>query len=502
MSDLLPSVWQLRAGYGAVRAALPWLDASAYPGEPPAFGAFAKPADLPVAAAMAATHELAGRVARLRREGALQLARYSPAASGPLEEMGALLAELAETRVPFVVLHTDVPFPRIRALADAHPRLNVVIESGPRKILYFFREVQELLAPRPNLFLSTYNLCNWLGLERLAESRLGQRLLFGTHAPAFSPDAAMGPIVMGRLPWETKCDIAGNTLRRLLGIPEERPPEVPWAPPAPFIIDAHGHCLTPGTKRTYNFPTPDEEASFTPKDWTDFLDSIAVEMLFVAPGESLLDTRRPAREGCRHLLEAAPARFRYFVVFDPRLGDEHTQTTEEALKDPLCVGVKIHPSMHGTPADDDSYGPMYELALRADKPVLTHSWEVSSYNATQHLSHPDRFRKHLEQHPGVRLVLAHAGGRPSTFEAVAAICRDFAGVQVDLAGDYFDSGLLDALAERIGPRRILFASDVDWIDPRCNLGPALASGLSDEDLLLILRDNAMRTYGVARASCP
>jgi predicted TIM-barrel fold metal-dependent hydrolase len=491
---MAPSVSQLRQAYRAVRDSLPWLDASAYPSERPAFPQFAKPLATPFVRAMTASAAIAGRVGQLRREGALQLARYSSAESGPLENMEPLLTELAAQRVPLVVYHTDVPLPKVAELAGEHPRLSVILESGPRKILYFFSQVQELLSTWPNVLLSTYNLCNWLGLERLAGAGAGERLLFGTHAPVYGADVSMGPIVMSRMPWAVKCGIAGNNLRRLLGMAEEHPPEAPWAPPPPFIIDTHGHCMRPGTGQHFNFPMPDEDADFGVANWTEFLDTIAVETVCLSPGESLVDARRAPLEGCGHLVTAAPGRFRYLVVFDPRIGADHARAVGESLKDPLCVGIKIHPMMHRVPADDDSYAEAYRLSRAAGKPILAHSWEISSYNPAQHLAHPDRFRRYLQEFPQARLVLGHAGGRPSAFDAVKAVCQEYPAVMVDIAGDYFDSGVVDALVSALGADRVLFASDVDWIDPRSNLGPVLASDLRDEDTLKVLRTNALRAF--------
>lgn len=88
--------------------------------------------------------------------------------------------------------------------------------------------------------------------------------------------------------------------------------------------------------------------------------------------------------------------------------------------------------------------------------------------------------------------------RPSTLDAVAALCREFPQVHVDLSGDYFDNGLAECLAGLLGIDRIIYGSDADWVDPRCTLGPVLTSKLSDEYVLAILRENAARVYGLAR----
>ena len=42
--------------------------------------------------------------------------------------------------------------------------------------------------------------------------------------------------------------------------------------------------------------------------------------------------------------------------------------------------------------------------------------------------------------------------------------------------------------------RVLFGSDMNWIDARANLAPVLAAHISDEVVLQILRTNAMAMY--------
>ena len=166
----------------------------------------------------------------------------------------------------------------------------------------------------------------------------------------------------------------------------------------------------------------------------------------------------------------------------------------EALADPTCAGIKIHPSMHGVAADDPAYVPVYELAAAHGAALLTHSWEASATNPVQHLSCPERFAPHLARSPETRLVLGHAGGRPATLGAVVDLCGRYSGVKVDLAGDYHDSGLVEVLVARLGASRVLFGSDLNWVDSRANLAAVLAADLPDEVVLQVLHGNALETY--------
>ena len=212
------------------------------------------------------------------------------------------------------------------------------------------------------------------------------------------------------------------------------------------------------------------------------------------PCNALLYINASVRECMAPLLQHAPDRFRYMTVFHPAMNSAQCARVAAELSAEACVGLKIHPAAHKLEADHPSFEEAYRLAIAAGKPVITHSWEISDYNPVQQLAHPGRFRRHLAAHPEVTLVLGHAGGRPSTLEEVATICREFPKTVVDVSGDYFDNGVFDCLAGRLGVNKVMFGSDANWVDPRCNLGPIFASRLPDDDVLKILRVNARRVF--------
>lgn len=481
-----------RGQYLAARFALPWLDVSYYPEEEPAFGRFAFPIEHDVIKAAILRPDSAGKISRNRVESGICLWRWLPGESGPLPERAPVIRELTECKLPLVVRQTDLTFYELEKLASAHPRLSIILESGPQKLLYHIHHIEVEMLKCPNLYLSTFNFCNWLGLERFRSKGLLDRVLFGSHAPRFSSDAAMGPIIMNGFSWDEKCAVAGNNLRRLLRLPSKITAAGEWNAGPPFIIDAHVHNVLPGSGSLFGFPTPDD--GFQPVDWIAEMDRTGIGQSFLIPLNAVVDQKISAKECVAPLLRYAPGRIRYMTVFHPTMDESQCDRIVAELSEAACVGLKIHPAFHKLDAEHPLFDKAYRLAENTGKPIVTHSWEISDYNPVQELAHPDRFRKHLAAHPQVMLVLGHAGGRPSAFEAVANFCREFPKTMVDVSGDYFDNGLIDCLAVRLGTDRIIFGSDADWIDPRCNLGPIFASRLTDEALLKILYGNARRVF--------
>ncbi len=489
-AEFLKSVRQLRKAYSIICRSLPWLDMSAWNDDPPAFKEYAKKVRLPSVKSMLFSGKMKGRIARYKKAENVRLLRYSPS-SGLLEDMRKFFPEMEEQETPLVVLHTDTDFPVLKKLARCHPDMTFIIESGPEKILYFVEQIELLMLSCRNVFLCTYNLCNWLILERFCEKGLGTRLLFGTHQPRYNPHAAIGPIALGRLAWEEKCNIAGNNLRRLLDMPAIMSSEPVYDMPAPFIIDAHGHSGPTG-----KFPVADD--NFGPEGWREFMDHCAIERIFLCPAAALNNKAFDSASLTAELRKSLPGRIFFFTPFFPE-GDREAKRVEGYLQNSDCVGVKIHPSFHNVAGDNLLYTAVYKLAERYNIPVMTHSWDISATNPVQHLSHPDRFRPHLKKHPGATLILGHAGGRPGAIESVTALCREFPRAMVDLSGDYYDNGLIEKLTHEIGGERILFGSDINWIDPRTNLSRVLAADIPDGDVLKILRTNALEMQGAGRA---
>jgi len=143
-NDCLTAVRCLRVAYSATTDALPWLDMSVWEDDPPAFPEYAHGSSLPSVKALTVEPDLRGKLARIKAEHGGLLVRYSPQKCGPLEGLAGLFPEMVEQRVPLVVLHTDVQSERVGEFAERWPRLFIIVESGPLKIIYHLVELERL----------------------------------------------------------------------------------------------------------------------------------------------------------------------------------------------------------------------------------------------------------------------------------------------------------------------------------------------------------------------
>lgn len=129
---------------------------------------------------------------------------------------GVMLETLQEARLPLAIWHTQVAWAEIRALCQTYPRLPIIVEGTPQKILYHNRIYRVLLEEHSNLHLELHNLSAYLELEYLVDHFGAQQLVFGTYLPVFDPNVAMMMVTHARVAEADKLKIAHQNLQSLM----------------------------------------------------------------------------------------------------------------------------------------------------------------------------------------------------------------------------------------------------------------------------------------------
>ena len=218
-----------------------------------------------------------------------------------------------------------------------------------------------------------------------------------------------------------------------------------------------------------------------------------VALTFVSPLTALLP--RLHGDAVAGNLEAARAvaatpGLKQYVVIDPRRAETYAQAAE-MLGQPQCVGIKIHPEEHGYPIREHGAA-IFEFAAAHRAVVLTHSSEQNS-DAGEFIQWLDRF-------PEVRLILAHigCGCDGDVTHQVRAILRSRHGnVFADTSStNSIVPGLIEWAVREIGAPRVLFGTDTPLYHAAMHRARIEHADLSESDKQLILRDNAVRLFGL------
>jgi aminocarboxymuconate-semialdehyde decarboxylase len=252
--------------------------------------------------------------------------------------------------------------------------------------------------------------------------------------------------------------------------------------------------------------------------------SVAPPLLYhhvdAAAGEAMA---RTANDGLRAIARAAPDRFRWLATVPLQDVERAVAVLEDARRDG-CVGVQIGTTVAGRRLDDEGLDAFWSAAERLGLPVTIHPVYNAPHPGLADFYFDNVIGNQLEttiaierliaagtlaRHPGLRLVLVHAGGY---FPWQAGRLRHALTVRPELADSpdpwdaldqlWFDiithdHGALRFLLDQVGAERVVMGTDLPFDmatpDP---VADVVAAGGS-EALRTVAEVNPERLYGTA-----
>ena len=163
------------------------------------------------------------------------------------------------------------------------------------------------------------------------------------------------------------------------------------------------------------------------------------------------------------------------------------------------VGVKLLASRR---ADDPLLDPICALAAEHALPVLHHIWQHRRREwPSQEISDGADLALLAARHPGVSFILAHIGGGGDYLHTFHAV-KESPNIYPDLSGSGVDRGMLDDAIKQLGPRRLLWGTDLTMETGLAKLRALDATGLlSADDLRDVRWRNAARIFPRAAFDC-
>lgn len=248
------------------------------------------------------------------------------------------------------------------------------------------------------------------------------------------------------------------------------------------IVDVHVHL---GHFRNFHIPQNDVDGVVAA------MDSMGIDVAIMSAHAAISADVVYGNDLVIDAMARHPGRIAGYCVVNPNYPDSISDELERCFAHTGFCGVKVHPELHGNhPLDSDAYATMWEFAAEHELPVLSHS-----YFGGDGL---DIFGRIAGTYPTAQVVLGHAG-QDFPMDDVVALVEKHDNVWLDLCGALSHDGAVEKLVGALGSQRILFGSDLPFMNGALQLGTLLYSRLSAEQVADIAYRNADRIYRWGRS---
>jgi uncharacterized protein len=193
-----------------------------------------------------------------------------------------------------------------------------------------------------------------------------------------------------------------------------------------------------------------------------------------------------------------------FASVNPMRGKDAVEEAKRLIKSGGIRGFKLHPPLQEFHANAKAAYPFYEVVAEAKLPVIFHTGHSGigtgmpgGGGVRLKYGNPMDMDDVAVDFPDMPIILAHPSF-PWQDEALS-VCMHKPQVYIDLSGwspKYFSPTLIQ-YANSLLKKKMLFGSDYPMITPDRWLADFSAINIKEEVRPLILKENAMRLFGLA-----
>ncbi len=247
-----------------------------------------------------------------------------------------------------------------------------------------------------------------------------------------------------------------------------------------LVIDAHTH-MGP----YFNFHIPDNDAG----SMIEVMDRLGVNMACTSPHVGITPDFRMGNDMATQAVQDHPGRFFGYITVNGNYPDDIPEEIERCYNMGMR-GFKIHPSLHGYPANGENLRPMWEFADEKGLPVLSHTW------AGDRTCSPGILGKLAEEYPNVQVILGHSGGTLAGYDEAVEAAKKQENVFLETCGSSVVYGMIERFVREVGADRILFGSDMPFVNANAQIGKILYAKIPDQDKRKILGLNMAGIIGL------
>ena len=248
------------------------------------------------------------------------------------------------------------------------------------------------------------------------------------------------------------------------------------------IADCHGHIGVHPDFPSYNVD---------PDDMVQAMKLLNIEILAVTSTRACYTDCPRGNAEVSEVLERYPKQFRGYITVNPRPQGEAMRELERWSNFHRPPLIKLHPYLHQYAVNGEGYKPVWDYANQTEAVVLVHTWDSDPTCS------PLLLLSVARDYPKARIIIGHSGVTWRGYMQALEVGLQTGNTYLDITGSQGHRTILELLVNRIGEGRILFGSDMPFLEAAVSLGRVLTAQISDAAKEAILRNNFMRLLGEA-----
>lgn len=223
------------------------------------------------------------------------------------------------------------------------------------------------------------------------------------------------------------------------------------------------------------------------------MENSGVDRAVLCPVKTMDSTYREQNAVVAQLQKQYPDQFYGYCRVDPNTGDIGLDVFRRGMEEQGLKGMLLHPWEDTYTVNDERVFPYVELALRYGVPVMIETgypW----------LCHCFQVGDVAGRYPEGTFIMTHGGQVDSSgfsqMDAVKVI-DNCPNIITETSGMFADE-MIEDMANRLGPERLLFGSHSPWLDMRLETFRIRRAHISEDKKDVILGKNAMRLLGLEK----
>lgn len=247
------------------------------------------------------------------------------------------------------------------------------------------------------------------------------------------------------------------------------------------MIDAHAHLGW-----WHNFFVPKRTAA----DMVHSMDRVGTRCCVAGAHAGISTDYRMGNSQMIEAMREFPGRFHGYCCVNPHYPADEMRDELKRCFDAGMIAIKFHPSLHGYPIDGPGYKPAWEYANEHGLVILSHTESGGGTCSVAMVG------KCAAMYPNARVLFGHSGFGLGGARQCVQVAPSSPNMYFDITSSTPDLGLVEMLVDGIGADRVLFATDLPFIDSRMQLGRMAFSKLDDAQMGLVLAGNARKLFGI------